>query len=96
MRSVDMNVVDPNYAEMEITLAQTRQAGACHGDSGGPVFARTNGRLLLTGIISEGVSSKGGTGAMDCSAPVTKVTSVIAHGAWIRKAEADLLAETPN
>ncbi len=55
LREVTVQVADGKFAKTEILLDQRNQKGACHGDSGGPAFARaSNGQLLLWGVTNRG------------------------------------------
>ncbi len=56
LRTVDVKIANPKYSRTEVSLDQTHQKGACHGDSGGPAFIQNNkGELLLWGITSRGI-----------------------------------------
>ncbi|WP_414471687.1 S1 family peptidase [Microvirga sp. M2] len=72
-------------------LAETSGAGACRGDSGGPILAATQNSYLLYGIVSwsSGALRSGGTSA--CGG-LTAVTPLIDHLGWIRQAIASLTA----
>lgn len=66
-------------------LAETSGAGACRGDSGGPILAAARDSYLLYGIVSWS------SGAMRSSQPsacggLTAVTPVVEHLGWIRQA----------
>lgn len=66
-------------------LAETSGAGACRGDSGGPVLIRTGSGYRLFGIISWS------SGALRTRTPsacggLTAVTPVAEHMGWIRQA----------
>ena len=72
-------VVDPQR------LAETTGAGACRGDSGGPILAAGAGGYRLSGIISWS------SGALRTRAPsacggLTAVTPVAEHLGWIASA----------
>jgi secreted trypsin-like serine protease len=56
LRSVEVKIADAHFSHSEVSLDQTEQKGACHGDSGGPAFIRAdNGELLLWGVTSRGI-----------------------------------------
>ncbi|MFC4174316.1 S1 family peptidase [Microvirga sp. GCM10011540] len=63
-------------------LAETTGAGACRGDSGGPVLAATRGGYRLLGIVSW---SSGALRSRDTSAcgGLTAVTPISEHLGWI-------------
>jgi secreted trypsin-like serine protease len=63
-------------------LAETTGAGACRGDSGGPILARTDKGYRLLGIVSW---SSGAAHARTVSAcgGLTAVTPVADHVRWI-------------
>jgi Trypsin len=70
-------------------LAETSGAGACRGDSGGPILAATRDSYLLYGIVSWS------SGAMRSSQPsacggLTAVTPIVEHLGWIRQAVSSL------
>jgi secreted trypsin-like serine protease len=44
------------------TRGETAGLGACSGDSGGPVFEDTGGRLVVMGVVSWATSPRGGAG----------------------------------
>src|SRR5712692_4171186 len=44
------------------TRGSTAGLGACSGDSGGPVFEDTGGRLVVMGVVSWATSPRGGAG----------------------------------
>jgi secreted trypsin-like serine protease len=63
-------------------LGETTGAGACRGDSGGPILARTPGGYRLLGIVSW---SSGAIAARSVSAcgGLTAVTPISEHARWI-------------
>ncbi|HZH12466.1 MAG TPA: trypsin-like serine protease [Microvirga sp.] len=72
-------------------LAETSGAGACRGDSGGPILAATGDSYLLYGIVSWS------SGAMRTREPsacggLTAVTPIVEHLGWIRGAVRSLSA----
>ena len=73
----------------EERLAQTTGAGACRGDSGGPILAGGPGGYQLLGIVSWS------SGAFNTRAPgacggLTAVTPIAEHTSWIAARSADL------
>jgi len=72
-------------------LAETSGAGACRGDSGGPVLAATQDSYLLYGIVSwsSGALRTGGSSA--CGG-LTAMTPIAEHLSWIRQAVRTLVA----
>lgn len=70
-------------------LAERTGAGACRGDSGGPIFAGGPGGYQLLGIVSW---SSGALDVRDRSAcgGLTAVTPVGEHASWIAARAADL------
>jgi hypothetical protein len=70
-------------------LAETSGAGACRGDSGGPILASAEDSYILYGIISWS------SGAMRSREPsacggLTAVTPLVEHLGWIRGAVRNL------
>jgi hypothetical protein len=61
------------------TRGKSAGLGACHGDSGGPVFEETSGRRALIGIMT---SATGPQDAAVCGA-TTGVTVLAPHLGWI-------------
>jgi hypothetical protein len=57
LRSVKVQIADANFSKTEVSIDQSRGAGACHGDSGGPAFVQdsASGQLLLWGVTSRGI-----------------------------------------
>lgn len=48
-----VNIADMNFSETEMLMDNTNGRSACHGDSGGPAYARTMaGGMVLAGITS--------------------------------------------
>lgn len=57
LRTVDVKIAKAHYSQTEVSLDQTNNHGACHGDSGGPAFIQDNaGGLQLWGVTSRGIN----------------------------------------
>ncbi|SCX97057.1 S1 family peptidase [Microvirga guangxiensis] len=72
-------------------LAETSGAGACRGDSGGPILAETPNSYLLYGIISWS-SGAFRTRSPSACGGLTAVTPIVEHLGWIRQAMRNLQA----
>jgi len=70
-------------------LAETVGAGACRGDSGGPVLVATPGGYRLSGIVSWSSGALRANGPNACGG-LTAVTSLQDHMGWIRQATRSL------
>lgn len=72
-------------------LAETSGAGACRGDSGGPILAASGNGYMLYGIVSW---SSGAFRTRERSAcgGLTAVTPIVEHLSWIRQAVRSLSA----
>lgn len=64
-------------------LAETTGAGACRGDSGGPILAATQDSYLLYGIVSWSSGALRTRNPSACGG-LTAVTPVAEHLEWIR------------
>lgn len=73
----------------EDRLAETTGAGACRGDSGGPVVRGGPGGYQLLGIVSWSSGALRSRTATACGG-LTAVTPVSEHGRWISSRSADL------
>jgi secreted trypsin-like serine protease len=70
-------------------LAETAGAGACRGDSGGPVLTQSHGGYRLSGIISWSSGALRTNGPSACGG-LTAMTSLTDHMGWIRQAMGSL------
>lgn len=61
LRKVDVSIAEATWGKTEVLLDQTNGKGACHGDSGGPAYAKVNGSLQLFGVTSRGVRDSNDT-----------------------------------
>ena len=73
----------------EERLAQSTGAGACRGDSGGPILAGGPGGYQLLGIVSWSSGAFNARRAGACGG-LTAVTPVAEHTSWISARAADL------
>jgi len=70
-------------------LAQTSGAGACRGDSGGPIVAETRGGPRLLGIVSWSSGALRRARSSACGG-LTAVTPVADHLGWVNQGVASL------
>jgi len=70
-----VKLTDAKYTASEIQFDQHDGKGACHGDSGGPAFAKINGKLFLIGVTSRSATIPGASTCLEGSV----YTSVAAH-----------------
>jgi hypothetical protein len=75
--------------------AQVAGAGACRGDSGGPIFAGGPGGYQLVGIVSWSSGAFAGRDRSACGG-LTAVTPVADHASWIAARADDLRRLTPG
>lgn len=71
------------------SLAETAGAGACRGDSGGPVLTEARGGYRLSGIVSWSSGALRTNGPSACGG-LTAVTSLDDHMGWVRQAMGSL------
>lgn len=77
-----------NYVQIAVDprrRAETLGAGACHGDSGGPVLAGSRDGYRLAGIVSWSSGPLRPTGAILCGG-MTAITPLADHLAWMNDA----------
>jgi hypothetical protein len=79
----------------EERLAQVSGAGACRGDSGGPIFAGGPGGYQLVGIVSWSSGAFMGRDRSACGG-LTAVTPVADHASWIAARAEDLRRLSPG
>lgn len=89
LRKVDQSVVNGNYGDTEFLVSLAGGKGACHGDSGGPAFVRTNNQLYLIGVASrmtekDRVANNGDVKDFSCSVEMV-YTSALAQMDWIQQ-----------
>jgi len=72
-------------------LAETSGAGACRGDSGGPILAGDGNRYRLYGIVSWSSGAMRTRGPSACGG-LTAVTPIVEHLGWIQGAVRSLSA----
>jgi secreted trypsin-like serine protease len=90
LRKVTVKVADGKFARTEILLDQRSGKGACHGDSGGPAFARnSSGQLLLWGVTNRGNPDN----APDDCAHFSVYTRITAQATFINAAAKALRAK---
>ena len=91
LRKVAVTVADGKFARTEILIDQRNGKGACHGDSGGPAFARSaNGQLLLWGVTNRGSPDN----APDDCAHFSVYTRITAQSAFVNAAARSLRSIT--
>lgn len=86
LRKVELEPLDPGYAGTPIqrlfsgdTAETAADAGACGGDSGGPVFRKGAAGLELVAVINWSI---GKTPALNCG-DITGVTAIQSYIPWI-------------
>ncbi len=67
LMKTDVILTNSAYAATEIQFDQIDGKGACHGDSGGPAFARVNNKLFLIGVTSRSATESGGRNCLEGS-----------------------------
>lgn len=85
LRKVDVTLAK-KLGKTEEVLDQTDDAGACHGDSGGPAFVTVDGQLLLWGVTNRGYPNN----APDDCVHESVYTRITAYTDFINQAAGDL------
>lgn len=57
--------ITQQYSKTEFLLAQFENRGACHGDSGGPVYVEKDGKKILLAIVSRGPTMTSGESCLE-------------------------------
>jgi V8-like Glu-specific endopeptidase len=92
LMKTDVVLTNKAFSGTEIEFAQHEGRGACHGDSGGPAFAKNkNGKLVLIGVTSRSATPGGGATCLEGSI----YTSVAAYIEFIRSAAVTLRGANP-
>lgn len=79
LRQVRVAILDPLFSPTEVAIDQTGGKGACNGDSGGPAYVESAGKLLLWGITSRGANGCGQNSIY---------TNAARYSSWISKNKA--------
>jgi secreted trypsin-like serine protease len=85
LRKVEVKVSNAHFSATEVLFDQRNQAGACHGDSGGPAFLKVEGVSYLFGVTSRGYQDS----QNDC-AQYSIYTNILAQSSFIQKASQEL------
>ena len=80
LMQADVPLGDPFWGTSEVLTDQTQGRGACHGDSGGPAYARVGGQLMLFGVTSRGMGDHTGNECVHSGV----YTNINAYRAWIQ------------
>jgi secreted trypsin-like serine protease len=86
LRKADVQVVNPDFGKTEMIFDQTDGAGACHGDSGGPAFAKVGAKTYLVGVTNRSYPDS----APDNCKQQVVYTKIMAYRAWITSSEKEL------
>lgn len=87
LREVNVTV-SSTLGQTEVVVDQTDGKGACHGDSGGPAFAVSGGKITLWGVTNRGYPDN----APDDCVHYAVYTRIAAYASWIASTEAELRA----
>jgi hypothetical protein len=92
LMKADVVLTNKDFSSSEVEFSQHQGRGACHGDSGGPAFAKTtSGALVVVGVTSRSATLGGGATCLEGSI----YTSVPAHIGFIQQAAATLRGANP-
>ena len=53
LKKAEVQISNPSFSAIEVELAQSKKAGVCNGDSGGPAFFATQNELILWGVANQ-------------------------------------------
>lgn len=91
LRSVETSIKNASYSKSEILVEQSLGKGACHGDSGGPLFIRNRaGALVVAGVTSRGVDDPSDTCGVSAA-----YTNVGFYVSWIKETVVKLRQPKP-
>jgi secreted trypsin-like serine protease len=90
LREANVTIANGAFAKTEVLVDQRNGKGACHGDSGGPAFARSGTQLLLWGVTNRGNPDN----APDDCTHYSVYTRITAQSAFINSAARALRTPT--
>ncbi len=86
LMKVSVRITDAQFSETEFLISKQDGKGACHGDSGGPAYARIGKDLYLVGVTSRSATIQGALSCLDGSIS----TSIAAHVDFLKSASEEL------
>jgi hypothetical protein len=92
LRRTEVSIAKNRRGKSEMILDQTRGHGACHGDSGGPAFINSGGKLRVAGVTNRSYPNR----APDDCAHKSVYTKTPAYKSWIGKTERKLNTIPPQ
>ncbi len=90
LRYVETTIENAAFSDTEILVEQRKGKGACHGDSGGPAYAKVNGEWVLWGVTNRGVNDPND----HCSGSAA-YANIPFYRNWIAQTAKKLLAKKP-